>query len=69
MLSNTLHSINRTNTPLLHDKSPYQMVYNEIPDLSHIKKFGCLAFATTNSFQRTKLSSRAKKMCFSRLQR
>jgi len=58
------HLINRTHTPLLHDKSPYQMVYNEIPHLSHMKIFGCLAFATTTSVQRTKLSSRARKCVF-----
>ena len=33
-----VHLINRTPTSLLRDKSPYQMVYNEIPDLSY-KKF------------------------------
>jgi len=40
------------------------MVYNDIPDLSHIKSFGCLTFASTSNVQRTKLSSRARKCVF-----
>jgi len=40
------------------------MVYNDIPDLSHIKKIGCLPFTTTSIVQRTKLNSRARKCVF-----
>ena len=40
------------------------MDYNDIPNLSHINFFGCLAFATTSSVQRTKFSSRARKCVF-----
>ena len=64
VVKHAVHLINRTSTLLLHDKSPYQMVYNEIPNLSHIKKIGCLDFSTTSSVQRIKLSSRARKCVF-----
>lgn len=40
------------------------MVYNVIPCLSLIKKFGCLVFATTSDVQRTKLNSRTRKCVF-----
>ena len=65
VVKHSVHLINRTPTPLLQDKSSYQIVYNYIPDLSHIKNFDCLAFATTSSVQRTKFSYRAKNVFFS----
>jgi len=64
VVKHSVHLINRTPAPLLHDKSPYQMVYNDIPDLSDINFFGCLAFTITSSVQRTKLSSRVRKCVF-----
>jgi hypothetical protein len=39
--------INRVNTPLLASKSPYHLLYNKPPDLSELKVFGSLCYAST----------------------
>jgi len=62
-----LHSvflINRVSTPLLHHKSPYQVLYDSLPDVHHFKVFGCLCYASTLQAHRTKLQPRAKKCVF-----
>ncbi|MCH79569.1 hypothetical protein A2U01_0000320 [Trifolium medium] len=38
-VGHAVHLINRLPTPFLSQKSPYQMLYNQLPDLSHIKVF------------------------------
>ena len=35
---------NRTITPILDHKSPYQTLYNKVPDYNFLKTFGCLFF-------------------------
>jgi hypothetical protein len=39
--------INRVSTPILHNQSPYQALYNKTPDISLFKVFGSLCFAST----------------------
>ncbi|KAG8495219.1 hypothetical protein CXB51_012817 [Gossypium anomalum] len=39
--------INRLPTPLLSWKSPFEVFYKKLPDLSCLKVFGCLCYATT----------------------
>ncbi|CAJ2662780.1 unnamed protein product [Trifolium pratense] len=53
--------INRVNTPLLDHKSPFQVLYGFVPDLSQIKVFGSLCYASTLQNHRTKLACRARK--------
>ena len=38
------HLINRTSTPVLHGKSPYEVLYGSPPNLSSLKVFGCLCY-------------------------
>jgi len=62
-----LHSVfltNRVSTPLLKNKSPYQVLYDYLPDIHSFKVFGCLCYASTLQAHRTKLQSRAKKYIF-----
>jgi hypothetical protein len=56
--------INRVSTPLLHKQSPYQVLYNQTPDISQFKVFGSLCFASTLTSHRSKLDSRARKAIF-----
>lgn len=37
--------INMIPSPLLHDKSPYQVLFCSSPDYGSVRSFGCLAFA------------------------
>jgi len=62
-----LHSvflINGVSTPLLKHKSPYQVLYDILPDIQSFKVFGCLCYASTLQAHRTKLQSRARKYVF-----
>jgi hypothetical protein len=56
--------INRVNTLLLASKSPYHLLYNKPPDLSELKVFGSLCYASTLHVHRTKLDPRARKCIF-----
>jgi hypothetical protein len=56
--------INRVPSPLLHHKSPYQLLHESIPDTSVFKVFGSLCYASTLLSHRTKLDSRARKSVF-----
>nr|KYP60509.1 Retrovirus-related Pol polyprotein from transposon TNT 1-94 [Cajanus cajan] len=64
VMKHVVHLINRLPTPFLKLKSPYEMVFNMKPDLSILKVFGCLAFASTLTTGRTKLAPRASKCIF-----
>lgn len=56
--------INRVNTPLLNNQSPYHILHNKPPDINQLKVFGSLCYASTLSNQRTKLDTRARKSLF-----
>jgi len=56
--------INRVPTPILKQKSPYQLLYGFLPDIHSFKVFGCLCFASTLLAHRSKLQSRARKSVF-----
>jgi hypothetical protein len=56
--------INRVTTPLLNNKSPYHLLYNQPPNLEQLKVFGSLCYASTLHVHRTKLDPRARKCVF-----
>jgi hypothetical protein len=63
-VSHAPHLINRLPTKFLNNKSPYEVLNGNLPDISHLKVFGCLAFASTSSTNRSKLDSRSRKCLF-----
>ena len=59
---------NRTPTRSLREKTtPYEKWYGWKPDLSHLRVFGCMAYAyIPDSNRKGKLSKNAEKLCFIR---
>ena len=57
---NATYLINRTPTPLLHNQSPFEVLYSKPFDYSSFLVFGCLASASTLSAHRTKLQPQAR---------
>jgi hypothetical protein len=58
------HIINRIPTPLLSNKSSYQLLFSKVPSYSHLKVFGCLAYVSTLSRNKTKFDPRATPSIF-----
>lgn len=58
-LKTVVFLINRTPTPLLQGKTPYQLLFKKVPEYSALKVFGCLAFAFTLPSKRDKFTPRA----------
>ncbi|KAL4347211.1 hypothetical protein GQ457_17G021730 [Hibiscus cannabinus] len=56
--------INITPTPILSHKTPYEILFNKVPNLSSLKAFGCLAYASVLPKPQTKLHPRADKCMF-----
>lgn len=52
--------INRIPTPLLHNKSPFQILTSKVPDYRGLRVFGCLVYCSTSSKNRHKFQPRAK---------
>uniref|UniRef100_A0A803P5H5 Integrase catalytic domain-containing protein n=1 Tax=Cannabis sativa TaxID=3483 RepID=A0A803P5H5_CANSA len=58
-VSNTAYLINRTPTPNLKNKSPYDVLHSKPPAYDNLKAFGCLAYASTLNHYRSKFSPRS----------
>ncbi|RVW27296.1 Retrovirus-related Pol polyprotein from transposon TNT 1-94 [Vitis vinifera] len=62
-VSIAVHIINRLPTPLLSRQTPFERLYGKLPSYSHIRVFGCLAYAT-NVHVPHKFAPRAKRCIF-----
>ena len=49
---------------ILNNESPYQLLFDKIPNLSHIRVFGCLAYASTLVSHTKTLDPRSRKCAF-----
>lgn len=56
--------INRLPTPSLGSKTPYELLYNKLPDFSFLKTFGSLCYASPLLSHSTKLDPRARQCVF-----
>jgi len=59
-----VYLINRIPTNILNNKSSYEVLYNEVPNLSLLKVFGCLSYASKLLVNRHKFDPRARKCAF-----
>ena len=60
----TVYLINRNPSKLLHNKTPYEMLFNKPPSFTHLRCFGCLCFISTLPHNRHKFTSRARRCVF-----
>lgn len=56
--------INRTPTPLLKGKTPFEMIYNRPPPMDHLRVFGCLCHVHNQKHGGDKFASRSVKSIF-----
>ena len=65
-ISTALYMHQRLPSSSLQGKSPYQMLYNEDPQIHHLRRFGCVAWKYIPKQQRKdkKFESRSKPCVF-----
>ena len=56
--------INKIPSPLLKNKTPYELLFHSKPAYAHMQIFGSLCFASTLSHGRTKFDLRSRKCVF-----
>lgn len=48
----------------VHEKTPYEIWYNKIPNIQHMRRFGCAAYVLRKSGVKRKFESRMVKGVF-----
>lgn len=56
--------MNRVPSAVLKDRTPYEVLHGSLPNLSQLRVFGCLCFASTLQAHRSKFDSRSRKGVF-----
>lgn len=59
-----VYLINRTPSPWLSHKTPFELLHHKHPSYEHLKLFGCLCFGSSLLHGRTKFSPRAIKSVY-----
>lgn len=59
-----VHAINHLPTLTLDNQSPFERLFEKIPDYSSCKPFGCACFVLLQPHEHTKLEPHARLCCF-----
>jgi hypothetical protein len=57
-----VYTINRLPSPSTHNKSPFELIYDKLPNYSSLRVFGCACFVSLPSHE--KLEPRSRLCCF-----
>ncbi|RDY05985.1 Copia protein, partial [Mucuna pruriens] len=63
-IKHVVHLISKLPTSLLDNKSPHELLFGNVPNLSHLKIFGCLVYASTITVGQGKFYPHAIKCIF-----
>ena len=55
---------NRSPSVALNDVTPYECLFNEKPDVSNLRIFGCMAYVHIPECQQKKLDAKSRKLIF-----
>ncbi|KAL1216653.1 Retrovirus-related Pol polyprotein from transposon RE1 [Cardamine amara subsp. amara] len=56
--------INRTPSTVIGGKTPFEMLYNKVPDYAHLRVFGSLCYSHNQAHKGDKFASRSRKCAF-----
>ena len=59
-----VYLINRTPSGLLHNTTPFEILFGQAPEFDELKVFGCLAFAHNQKAKGNKFAHRSRKCVF-----
>ncbi|KAM1354495.1 hypothetical protein PS2_028626 [Malus domestica] len=60
----SVYLINRMPTQTLHHKSPFEVLFGYVPEVNHLRIFGCSCYPLLRPFNSTKLQPRTSKCVF-----
>ena len=59
-----VYTINRCPSPIVHNQTPYDMLFGSSPSYDLLRVFGCVCFILLHDHERNKLQSRSHLCCF-----
>ncbi len=63
-IATVVYIMNRTPTATVHGMTPEEKFIGKIPDVSHLRVFGCIAYVHVPDEKRSKLDPKAEKCIF-----